>query len=295
LIQYRDMKRLIFTFCVILAAVSLFAQEDPLHVIVFGAHPDDCDADAGGTAILFAKMGHKVKFVSLTNGDAGHYAMGGGELARIRLAEAQEAGRRFGVEYTVIDNHDGELMPTLENRLKVIREIRKWEADIVIGPRPNDYHPDHRNTAILMQDAAYLVIVPNVAPDIPPLKKNPVFLYASDRFRKPNPFEPDIAVDIDDVFEQKIYGLAAHESQQFDWLPWTSGTLDQVPEDEKGRLAYLAGRRTFKPSQDIRMCLKKWYGDKADGIRHAEAFEICEYGKRPDDEEILRLFPMLKQ
>jgi LmbE family N-acetylglucosaminyl deacetylase len=184
-------------------------------------------------------------------------------------------------------------MPTLENRLKVIREIRKWKADIVIGPRPNDYHPDHRNTAILMQDAAYLVIVPNVAPDVPPLKKNPVFLYASDRFQKPNPFEADIAVDIDDVFEQKIYGMAAHESQQFDWLPWTSGTLDQVPEDEAGRLEYLAGRRTFAPNEDIRKCLEKWYGESADKIRHAEAFEICEYGKRPDDEEILNLFPML--
>jgi LmbE family N-acetylglucosaminyl deacetylase len=289
------MKKLIFTFCALLATVSIFGQEDPIHVIVFGAHPDDCDGDAGGTAILFARMGHKVKFVSLTNGDAGHYAKGGGELARIRLAEAQEAGRRFGVEYTVIDNHDGELMPTLENRLKVIREIRKWEADIVIGPRLNDYHPDHRNTAILMQDAAYLVIVPNVAPDVPPLKKNPVFLYTADRFRKPNPFEPDIAVDIDEVFEQKIYAMAAHESQYFEWLPWTSGTLDQIPEDDKERLEYLAGRRTSAPGENIRICLKKWYGDRADEIRHAEAFEICEYGKRPDGEEILRLFPMLKQ
>ena len=152
------MKRIILSACSILIAAFLYAQEEPLNIIVLGAHPDDCEADAGGLAALYAQMGHNVKFVSLTNGDAGHYAMGGGVLAKVRMAEAQEAGKILGVkEYVVMDNHDGELMPTLENRLKVIREIRKWNADIVIGPRPNDYHPDHRYTAILMQDAAFMV------------------------------------------------------------------------------------------------------------------------------------------
>ena len=288
------MKRVLFSLSLILMAVVLFAQEKPLNIIVIGAHPDDCDGDAGGTAILFAKMGHNVKFVSLTNGDAGHDAMGGGALAKIRMAEAEEAGKRFGIkEYQVMDNHDGELMPTLENRLKVIREIRRWNADIVIGPRTNDYHPDHRYTAILMQDAAFLVIVPNVAPDVPPLKKNPVFLYAADRFQKPNPFEADIAIDIDEVFEQKINGMAAHASQYFDWLPWISGTLDQIPEDEAGKLEYLAKRRTFRPGASTRESLIKWYGEKGMAVKHAEGFEICEYGKQPNDKEILRLFPML--
>ena len=151
------MKKIIFSLTFLLVGLSLlFAQQKPVNVIVFGAHPDDCDIEAGGTAILFAKMGCNVKFVSLTNGDAGHYAMGGGELAKVRIAEAHEAGRRFGVEYEVLDNHDGELMPTLENRLKIIRAIRKWNADVVIAPRPNDYHPDHRYTGILIQDAAYM-------------------------------------------------------------------------------------------------------------------------------------------
>ena len=289
------MKKYTFAFLLLLFTFCVFAQDQPINVIVFGAHPDDCDIDAGGTAILFAKMGHNVKFVSLTNGDAGHYAMGGGELAKIRIAEAQEAGKRFGVEYIVLDNHDGELMPTLANRLKIIREIRKWNADIVIAPRPNDYHPDHRYTGILVQDAAYMVIVPNVAPEVPPLEKNPVFLYSADGFQKPNPFEPDIALITDDVFDQKIYAIAAHESQFFDWLPWTMGRLDQVPQDEKGRLDFLANWRTDTPNKATLECLKKWYGDRASIAKHAEGFEICEYGKQPNDEEIRRLFPMLKE
>ena len=278
-----------------LILVPMFAQGKPLNILVLGAHPDDCEADAGGVSILWARMGHRVKFVSLTNGDAGHYAMGGGELARIRKAEALKAGELYGVAYEILDNHDGELMPTLENRMEVIRLIREWDADIVIGPRPNDYHPDHRYTSILMQDAAYMVIVPNVAPNVPPLKKNPVFLYAQDRFQKPNPFEPDIAIDIDEVFLKKIEGMAAHASQHFDWLPWTSGRLDEIPEDPAERVEYLAKRRTNRPNSTVRENLKLWYGEDGEHIQHAEAFEICEYGKQPSREEILRLFPMLPE
>lgn len=289
------MKKIVLLICFCLTLNMVFSQDEKINVIVFGAHPDDCDNDAGGTAILFSKMGHNVKFVSLTNGDAGHQDKGGGELAKIRLNEAQEAGKRFGVTYTVLGNHDGELMPTLENRLKVIREIRKWKADIVIAPRPNDYHPDHRYTGVLVQDAAYMVIVPNVAPEIPPLKKNPVFLYSEDGFQKPSPFEPDIAVDIDSVFDQKIYAMAAHESQFFEWLPWTNGKLDQVPESEQERLKFLADWRSRKPDGATLESLKKWYGDSADSIENAEGFEICEYGKQPSDTEIKRLFPMLPQ
>lgn len=286
--------RLVFLIlCTWLSGLSLTAQTEPINVIVFGAHPDDCDMDAGGTAILFASMGHRVKFVSLTNGDAGHYSIGRKELAAIRLAEAKEAGRRFGVEYEVLDNPDGGLMPTYENRLDVIREIRKWNADIVIAPRPNDYHPDHRYTGVLVQDAAYMVIVPSVAPDTPALKKNPVFLYSVDGFEKPNPFEPDIAVDIDKVFKQKIYAMAAHESQYFDWLPWTSGKLEEVPESEEERLEYLAKWRALTPNKALRKNLEIWYGAGAASIQHAEGFEICEYGRQPNEKEIRRLFPML--
>jgi len=276
-------------------SVFVFAQ-NKVNVVVIGAHPDDCDIDAGGTAILFAKAGHNVLFVSVTNGDAGHHEKGGGALAKIRRAEAQEAGKRFGVKYVVLDNHDGELMPTLDIRLNIIRLIRQWNADVVIGPRPNDYHPDHRNTAILLQDAAYMVIVPNVAPDTPPLKKNPVFLYTEDGFQKPTPFQPDIAVDITSVFDQKIYAMAAHESQFFEWLPWTSGKLDQVPATEAERLKWLAEWRNPNINDKTKQSLIKWYGnEKAGQAKYAEAFEICEYGRRPSDEEIKILFPMLRK
>src|ERR1700730_179453 len=189
-----------------LFAVPLFlacANSQQIRVIAFGAHPDDCDLGAAGTAAKFARMGHQVKFVAITNGDAGHQTMGGGELAKRRRAEAMESARRIGITYEVLDNHDGELLPTLEVRKQVIRRIREWNADIVIAPRPNDYHPDHRYTGVLVQDAAYMVVVPNVTPDVPPLRKNPVFMYFQDGFQRPNPFRPDIAISIDDVADVK--------------------------------------------------------------------------------------------
>jgi LmbE family N-acetylglucosaminyl deacetylase len=279
----------------LIAPFSLFSQSSKINLVVIGAHPDDCDIKAGGTAILFSELGHNVLFVSVTNGDAGHHESGGGALARRRMTESEEAGRRLGVTYVVLDHHDGELMPHLHIRLELIRLIREWNADVVVSHRPNDYHPDHRNASILVQDAAYMVIVPNVAPDTKPLKKNPVFLYMEDRFQRPNPFRPDIAVDISSVIDRKYYGMAAHESQFFEWLPWTAGRLHEVPSGDSERLEWLKNTRRPSVAPAVRECLEKWYGPQpAAAALAAEAFEICEYGRRPSDGEIRQLFPMIK-
>ena len=265
-----------------------------LNIIAFGAHPDDCDIRAGGTAAKWAAAGHRVRFVSVTSGDAGHQSQGGGALAARRRAEAQEAGRRLGVDYITLDNHDGELMPTLEVRQQVIRLIRQWKADLVLGPRPVDYHPDHRYTGILLQDAAFMVTVPNVAPDTPALRQNPVFMYFEDNFQKPNPFSPDVAVSIDDTFAKKIDAIDAHVSQVYEWLPWLNGRLDQVPADPAARKAWIAKQRQGRITEAIRAALVKSYGAEAGAkVAHAEAFEICEYGRRPDAAELKRLFPFL--
>src|ERR1700760_3992497 len=170
------------------ASSALFAQGGKIRIIAFGAHPDDCDIRASGTAALWVKMGYAVKFVSVTNGDAGHQSMHGAELAKRRLGEAKESARRLGIEYDVLNNRDGQLLPTLAVREQIIREIRSWNADVVLAPRPNDYHPDHRYTGVLVQDAAYMVVVPNLIPDVPALRKNPVFFYYQDNFQRPNPF-----------------------------------------------------------------------------------------------------------
>jgi len=181
----------LLSFLLIIFCQSLIAQnsKEKSRIIVIGAHPDDCDYEAGATAALFSSMGHAVKFVAVTNGDAGHQTMKGKELAARRYLETQEVAKRLGVTYDVLDNHDGALLPTLEVRLQIIRKIREWNADVVIAPRPNDYHPDHRYTGVLVQDAAYMIEVPNVAPDVPPLRKTPVFFIWRGSFSKTEPVQ----------------------------------------------------------------------------------------------------------
>jgi LmbE family N-acetylglucosaminyl deacetylase len=279
--------------CGLLAQALVMAQTTKLRVIAFGAHPDDCDSKFGGTAIKLAKAGHAVKFVSVTNGNVGHQTQKAPELAKRRLAEAKEAGRRFGIgEYEVLNNNDGELLPTLEARKQVIRAIRGWNADIVIAPRPNDYHPDHRYTGVLVQDAAYMVVVPHLVPEVPALRKNPIFLYYQDRFQRPNAFRPDVAVSIDDVFDAKINAMDAHISQYYEWLPWVDGRLEEVPKGAAERKMWLTKERGDTPNTAVREALEKRYGAAAGRqVKHAEAFELCEYGRRPTIEELQAMFP----
>lgn len=279
-------------------AAAQIDTDRPLRIIALFAHPDDGEVKMGATAAMLSDMGHEVKFVSITNGNAGHHEEGGGILANRRREEAQEAARRLGIEdYKVMENHDGELEPTLDVRKDVIREIRKWEADVVIGHRPNDYHPDHRYSGVLVMDAAYMVIVPNIASDTPPLENNPVFLYMEDRFSRPNPFRPDITVGINDEYmARKIDALDAHESQFYEWLPWTAGMYEEVPEDHDERREWLEEWRA-RPNVDgaVKDNLEEWYGVGAgDRFEFAESFEIAEYGHQPTEEEILRIFPMLQ-
>ncbi|MBN1291892.1 MAG: PIG-L family deacetylase, partial [Candidatus Latescibacteria bacterium] len=178
-----------------------------MNIMVIGAHPDDCEFFAAGTAVKFLRNGHKVKFVSVSNGDAGHQSMKRADLARRRHAEVKQADATLGVDFEILDCHDGEIVPSLEIREQLIRQIRSFRADMVLSHRPNDYHPDHRNTGILVQDTAYLVIVPNVCDDTPALEKNPIYMYLQDDFKSPAPFRPDIIVPIDDTFDKKVESL----------------------------------------------------------------------------------------
>jgi LmbE family N-acetylglucosaminyl deacetylase len=202
----------------------------------------------------------------------------------------------LGVNSEVLDIHDGELEPTLVNRRTITRLIREWRADLVLSHRPNDYHPDHRYTGILVQDAAYMVTVPFICPDVPHLKKNPTFLYYSDRFERPNPFRADIAVAIDDVIDKKLAALDVIESQFFEG--GVEGSLQLIPKDQAGREARRQQIRQGFMNRDAAVAdkyrprLAELYGkEPAQKIRHAEAFEICEYGSRPSAAEVKRLFP----
>jgi LmbE family N-acetylglucosaminyl deacetylase len=279
-----------------IAGADASSSDGKLRVICFGAHPDDCELQAGGTAALWSARGHKVKFVSVTNGDIGHWREAGGPLAKRRTGEVEEAARILGITTEVLDIHDGELLPTLENRRLITRLIREWKADIVMSHRPNDYHPDHRYTGVLVQDAAYMVTVPFFCPDTPILQKNPVFMYYPDGFKKPNPFKPEVVVDVGPVMEKKLDAIGVIVSQFAEGGANVSAAL--MPADAEGQkrrhqqVREGMARRNQSLADRFRSELGDWYGkDKAGSVKFAEAFELCEYGQQPDKKELKRLFP----
>lgn len=264
----------------------------------FGAHPDDAECKAGGTAAKWAKLGHQVKLVSVTNGDIGHWQSAGGPLAQRRATEVKAAAKVLGVTSQVLGIHDGELLPTLEHWKLITALIREWHADIVISHRPWDYHPDHRYVGVLVQDAAFMVTVSFFCPDVAPLKRSPVFLYSSDGFRKPYPFDPDVAVSVDDVFEAKL--AAIHELPSQAYEGGANGSEEHVrsvpPEsDQAARKAWLKERWSNRQSGEAnksRELLVRLYGEgRGKAVKHAETFELCEYGSRPSADELRRMFP----
>jgi len=273
----------------------------PLNILLFGAHPDDAELYAGGCAAMWAAQGHKVKIVSTTNGDVGHAFKSGKELADIRKKEVEAAAEVLGIETEVMDIHDGELMPTLENRLKFLKYIREWQADIVIGHRPYDYHPDHRYTGILMQDAAFMVTVKHTLPEVPCLTHNPVFLYSHDNFQTPIPFKPSIAVPIDSVIDQKMDALWCLESQiESLWYKGNFVETNLVPKEPEARakrkLEFFEQwtPRWSKQADQYRNLIEEHYGPElAVKTQFAESFEVCEYGRQPSKEELVSLFPQV--
>lgn len=287
--------RFLFIFSVSISFLTAAAQTDgKLRIIAFGAHPDDAELKASGVAARWAAQGHKVKFVAMTNGDIGHFESAGGPLAKRRLAEVQECARLLGIETEVLDIHDGELEPNLETRKRVARLIREWQADIVLFHRPYDYHPDHRYVGVLVQDAAVVVVAPFFVPNTAPTKRNPVFLYYSDNFLKPYPFDPTIVVGIDEVAEKKWNCVSAMPSQFGDEHSWQASTLPNISKDPAKRpqqLLDLFKQRNVAVADKYRARLIELYGqEKGSKIKYAEAFELCQYGRQPSVEELKQLF-----
>lgn len=277
------------------AASDRDRDEEPLRIIAFGAHPDDCEINAGGVAAMWAEAGHEFKCVAMTNGDIGHFGMSGGELAIRRMDEVQACADNMGISTHVMDIHDGELMPTLENRRTVTRLIREWQADIVMVHRPYDYHADHRYSGQLVNDAMILVEARFFTPDTPPLERAPILLYYHDGFERPYPFEPSIVVDIDPGADCKWNCLREMPSQFSDTDSWTWGRRSNVPESESERMDIRVGeiqQRYLDQADQYREMLIDLYGEEhGRSVRYAESFQLSEYGRQASLEELMQLMP----
>ncbi len=269
---------------------------DQLRIMIIGAHQDDAE-ECGGLAVKFSRLGHRVRFLSATNGQSGHQEYPGYKTVKIRMAEMEKSRAVLGIEaYECLDINDGYLTAEIHNRERMMRAIRTFAPDVIITHRPWDYHPDHRNTSALVQDCSYLLRVPNFLPTVPVMDKLPLIFYMHDTFRKPCPFHADVAIDIDDVAERKIQAFAQHESQMFDWLPWVDGEDPAtLPKDPESRLAWLRGRYLSRSAEQADACrdlLAERYGpERGSQVRFCESLEACEYGGSHADADYRRLFP----
>lgn len=271
-------------------------SQHKLRVLVIGAHPDDCDIKAAGVAALYTQLGHEVRFVSMTNGESGHHEMSGAELADRRREEARRSGEVLGIRYDVLHHRDGRLQPDLDARFHLIGLIREFGPDLILTHRPNDYHPDHRYTSQLVCDAAYMVTVPPIVPEVPALRDNPVIAYLSDHFTRPYPFSPTVVVDIEPVMDKVVAMLDCHVSQFYEWLPYNK-FCETPPADPVERCAWLGDvyrKRITGLADQYRDVVVQTYGE-AHGrqVRYIEAFEPCEYGSPLNEGNRLRLFPFL--
>lgn len=264
-------------------------------LLILGAHPDDAEFHAGGLATIYRGLGHAVRMISVTDGSAGHHAMPRGPLAARRRQEAACAGDQIGAEYITWDFPDGELTPSLEVRRRIIQEIRSYRPDLVLTHRANDYHPDHRAVGQAVQDAMYMVTVPLVCPETPPLVSNPVMAYMVDLFTRPCPLAPHVVYDVTEQLDAIVAMLACHESQVFEWLPHHDGQAAFVPGDRAARLAWLKTwvvRHAGPRVERFQAALAAQYGpERARRAVLAEAYEISEYAAQPDEETLERLFP----
>jgi len=264
-------------------------------LLCFGAHPDDCEIKSAGLAALWTRAGGQARFVALTDGSAGHHEMVGEALVRRRRAEAAAGARAAGADSVILDNADGMLMPTLENRFRVIREIRLFRPDVIVCPRTNDYHPDHRYTGVIVADACYLLKVPNIVPLVPVPDRDPVVLFMHDRFTRPEPLRPDVVVNIDPVLAAKLAAVRAHESQVLEWLPWIGGYAGEMPDDKAGRQAYAdqgIAEAARQVADQYREALMTRYGAEAGkAVEHAEAYEVSEYAAPLTEQAAAALFP----
>lgn len=269
------------------------------HILAIGAHPDDVEGSVGGTLALMRRRGDRVGILSVTDGSKGHfrqeYAHNPRLLVERRMAEAERAASLIGAEFRRLGALDGAVYVDHETTSAMIRAIRSFGEvgrgpDLILVNRPNDYHRDHRMTAQLVLDAAYLLTVPLVCADVPALTRMPVILYWYDDFTEPAPFRADVVVDIGSVLETKVEMVCQHESQFAEWIPYSMGR-SPLPLTAAQMRAWV----TDWLAQDARRA--RAAGERgsprvapAGAFEFAEAFQVSEYGTQPTAEWLREMF-----
>jgi bacillithiol biosynthesis deacetylase BshB1 len=197
-----------------------------LDVLALGAHPDDVELSCGGTVAKLAKQGRRVGIADLTRGELG--TRGSRE---IRAAEAAEAARLLGVQ--VRENlgiPDGNLETSLENRLKIVQIIRKYQPEVLLFPYPVDRHPDHERAHTLCREAWFAAGLVKIETTLDGRMQEPFRPRAYYHFMQWFEFKPSFIIDITDEFDQRMQCVGAFKSQFYDPDSNERQTILSTPE-----------------------------------------------------------------
>jgi bacillithiol biosynthesis deacetylase BshB1 len=181
-----------------------------LDILAIGVHPDDVELGCSGTLINEIKRGKKVGILDLTQGELGTRG-----TIETRYQEAANAAMIIGVQVREnLKMRDGFFQNDEESKLKLIRSIRKYQPNIVIGNILHDRHPDHGRAGKLISEACFLSGLSKIETKDEQGKGQErwrpayVLQYLQDWFH-----EPDLLIDITDVFEQRMRSIEAYTTQ----------------------------------------------------------------------------------
>jgi len=196
-----------------------------LDVLAIGVHPDDVELSCSGTLLNEIRRGKKAGILDLTQGELGTRG-----TVETRYAEAAKAAKILGVH--VRENckmRDGFFRNDEEHQLKLIHYIRKFQPEIVLANALHDRPPDHGRAGHLIATACYLSGLRKIETRDdkgelqPHWRPKYVLHYLQDWYH-----EPDLIVDISDVFDQRMKAIEAY-STQF-----------HTPESEDGPQTYIS-------------------------------------------------------
>lgn len=231
-----------------------------MNILFVGAHPDDIEAAAGGTAARYAEEEHRLFFCVATNGNIGSPTHSVEEIAAIRHNEAKKGADIVGAELIWLDFDDEFLLDTKETRLKFIDAFRIARPDVVFCHWTDDYNPDHSISGRIVDDCISMAKIPLIKTGHDPVEKIPP-VYYMDTVAGVN-FVPEVFVDITSTFKTKVEMVRQHQSQNV-WLTALFGyeleDFMEIPAKFRGLQAGCPMAEAFRPSYRWgRMFQKHW-------------------------------------
>ena len=182
-------------------------KNETVDIIFFGAHPDDVELSCGATVAKCVKDGLRAGIIDLTRGE-----MGTRGTPQTRKREAANAAKALGATFrTQLDFQDGNLQTGREQELELIEQLRRWRPSLVVGPYPDDRHPDHTRTGRIVTEASFYAGLKSLKTDLPEHRPQTVLYYLQNYM-----FTPSFVVDVTKHWKTKMRAVAAYKSQFYD-------------------------------------------------------------------------------